>query len=506
MSKIRSSSSLLNRNNHPQRTSTTTSESSSMSKLQKQNSSSSSSLSATQSTTTSTSASKTPMKPKTMITKRKNRKNITLGLKLEIIKRLEKGESNSSICHEYNLPSSTVSTIRSKKEQIKAFCKNSAIVQNQYYQISYARNNNQNNFIDEIELSLYNWIKHRNYSIDTIRYSQVRDKALKLFENAKRQQQETMTTFNGGNYDNNNNNNGIEKMEFKPSHSWFERFRKRFCFENIDQTNVNVNNDNDDDDNNSSTITTFVNGNDNQSNDLFENCFAEHPIQLSRINNGNSNHNHNDDIITMMMNYNDDHHNNHIPISIDEPITVIEEEDDDDDDKSDNNYSNGIDTSQQQTAIMSKNNFENDIMELFWGKLVTSIFVNEKINSNNSSGNGGSSGNQQQQQQQSINRLDAQSLAIVFKLSEAIINILESRDNDLKRFLGFKQNLAHILHPYREIYNQKLSLIKDSLKNLHQHQMVTPQSRRRQRQRQQQQYQNNYWPPSTFDNGGDNVE
>ncbi|KAH7641259.1 hypothetical protein HUG17_4303 [Dermatophagoides farinae] len=380
------------------------------------------------------------MKPKTMITKRKNRKNITLGLKLEIIKRLEKGESNSSICHEYNLPSSTVSTIRSKKEQIKAFCKNSAIVQNQYYQISYARNNNQNNFIDEIELSLYNWIKHRNYSIDTIRYSQVRDKALKLFENAKRQQQETMTTFNGGNYDNNNNNNGIEKMEFKPSHSWFERFRKRFCFENIDQTNVNVNNDNDDDDNNSSTITTFVNGNDNQSNDLFENCFAEHPIQF-----------------------------------------------------------------QQQTAIMSKNNFENDIMELFWGKLVTSIFVNEKINSNNSSGNGGSSGNQQQQQQQSINRLDAQSLAIVFKLSEAIINILESRDNDLKRFLGFKQNLAHILHPYREIYNQKLSLIKDSLKNLHQHQMVTPQSRRRQ-QRQQQQYQNNYWPPSTFDNGGDNVE
>ena len=46
---------------------------------------------------------------------------------------------------------------------------------------------------------------------------------------------------------------------------------------------------------------------------------------------------------------------------------------------------------------------------------------------------------------------------------------------------------------------------KNFKKNLHQHQMVTPQSRRRQ-QRQQQQYQNNYWPPSTFDNGGDNVE
>ncbi|KAI7693059.1 hypothetical protein SSS_00101 [Sarcoptes scabiei] len=71
---------------------------------------------------------------------RKNRKNITLGMKLDIIRRLEQGQSNSSICHEFNLPSSTVSTIRSKKEQIKAFCKNSP-VQNQYYQISYPRNN-----------------------------------------------------------------------------------------------------------------------------------------------------------------------------------------------------------------------------------------------------------------------------------------------------------------------------------------------------------------------------
>ncbi|KAH9416819.1 hypothetical protein DERP_011934 [Dermatophagoides pteronyssinus] len=119
MSKTKSTS-LLNRS---QRTTESSSSSKNQSKQQP----------STSSTTSSTS-----------IVKRKNRKNITLGLKLEIIKRLENGESNSSICHEYNLPSSTVSTIRSKKEQIKAFCKNDdgdGTLKNQYYQITYPRNN-----------------------------------------------------------------------------------------------------------------------------------------------------------------------------------------------------------------------------------------------------------------------------------------------------------------------------------------------------------------------------
>lgn len=300
--------------------------------------------------------------------KRKNRKNITLGMKLEIIRRLEQGQSNSSICHEYSLPSSTVSTIRSKKEQIKAFCKNTA-VQNQYYQISYPRNN----IIEEVEVALFKWIKDRNFQVETIRYNEARDKALKFFDEAKKKLTEKGQE---------------EKIDFKASHGWFDRFRKRFS-KNI---SYNITNGND----------KSFNETEDESNNIVMDIRANSPISDQRL-----------------------------PHFV-EPITVIEEE---------NENAN--------EQIMTKKNFENDIMELFWGKVVSSIFSNEKVHNPNG------------------NSLDAKSLAIVFKLSEAIINILESRDSEKKRFLGFKQNLAHILHPYREIYNQELSLIKDSLKNIY---------------------------------------
>lgn len=278
---------------------------------------------------------------------RKTRKNITLATKLEIIRRLERGQSNSSISLEFNLPSSTVSTIRAKKEQIKAFCQNS-VVQDKCYQITYPRNN----VIEELELTLLKWMNQQNFNFEQVKYLDVKEKALELFEAIKAHSKDQ----------------NIDAVEFKASHGWFDRFRRRFTRTSNNETN-------------------------NQPTDLSINNFIQVDPPSSDLS------------------------------SVSEPITVIEEE-------------------QTECPEVLQNDFESDVTDLFWGKIISSIFSLDNCKSP---------------------ELDAKSLALVFKLSEGIVSILETHDPDTRRRLEFKQNLTNILHPYRQIYNQKLLRLKDKL-------------------------------------------
>lgn len=417
---------------------------------------------------------------------RKHRKNIAMAVKLEIIRRLENGESNSVICHEYNLPSSTVSTIRTNKERIKAFCKQNT-PQNQYYNVSYPRNN----IIDEVEFELYKWIKERKYDLETVRYGEVKQKALKFYNQQLIKQ-------------------GIkEKIEFKASHGWFDRFRKRFADNNISKLKFLNSNENNLTPSAAAATTTAAahsisqaiashsQSSSSSSNSISANGnFKPTMVLINRLALGSHvtpnfeipDENDRESLVAaaningqnLLMSHvcyenNSDDDIQIIEPIVNEPITTLIEHDDvlvnghnltpfqnnnNNPDSTNGNSSlaqNGTlnggnnNSNNSSNRILSKENFDKDILELFWGKMVTSIFNQEMLKTRTNQ-----------------NNLDAESLAIVFKLSETIVNILESRDQDVKRFSGFKHNLAHILHPYREIYNQELAVIKDSLKNLNQ--------------------------------------
>lgn len=152
------------------------------------------------------------MPPKRLSTsetdKKRCRKSVTLGTKLEVLRRIEDGEKIVEICKAMGLAKSTIQTIRDKKEDIKAYLKSAT-------HLNVSRLTRQRNWIMEKMEELLNiWIENNKTQNIPMSQMDIQEKALSIFENLK----------------NGSTDESTEDVTFQASRGWFEKFKKRFNF------------------------------------------------------------------------------------------------------------------------------------------------------------------------------------------------------------------------------------------------------------------------------------
>lgn len=152
---------------------------------------------------------KVPEKPKRV------RKGVTLGVKLDVIKRFSRGERNKDIVRALNLPASTIRTIYKQRERILKAAEvtigsaNSKVV-------SFSRHP----VMDKMESLLLEWIDGCTKRGDPLTYLIVKEKSVSLFNKLKQK------ALDDG-------DESVAKVEFKGSHGWFGRFLRRGQLHNL---------------------------------------------------------------------------------------------------------------------------------------------------------------------------------------------------------------------------------------------------------------------------------
>lgn len=138
--------------------------------------------------------------------KKRCRKAVTLGTKLEVLRRIEAGEKIVQICKTMGLAKSTIQTIRDKKEDIKSYMQSAA-------PLNASRLTRQRNWImEEMEKVLIMWIEDNNNQKIPMSVMTIQEKALRIFENLK----------------NADTDESAEDVTFQASRGWFEKFKNRF--------------------------------------------------------------------------------------------------------------------------------------------------------------------------------------------------------------------------------------------------------------------------------------
>lgn len=138
--------------------------------------------------------------------KKRARKGVTLSVKLDVIKRFDRGERNKDIVRALNLSASTVRTIYTKKERILKAA-----------EMSYNRkvvSFNRHPIMDKMESLLLEWIDGYTKCGVPLSYLILKEKSVNLFNKLK---QEALD----------DGDESAIKLEFKGSHGWFDRFLKR---------------------------------------------------------------------------------------------------------------------------------------------------------------------------------------------------------------------------------------------------------------------------------------
>ena len=139
----------------------------------------------------------------------KTKKSISIELKHEIINKHNQGFRVSELVKEYGRSSSTICTILKQKETIKKISasKGLAIISKR-----------RNNIHDEMEKLLLLWVKEKQLLGDTVTEAIICEKSISIFEDLKRA---AMAAGWGG------ASSGLDHDDFKASHGWFFRFKKR---------------------------------------------------------------------------------------------------------------------------------------------------------------------------------------------------------------------------------------------------------------------------------------
>ncbi|XP_069812148.1 tigger transposable element-derived protein 1-like [Dendropsophus ebraccatus] len=139
----------------------------------------------------------------------KKRKAITMEVKLDIIKRYDKGKTATDIGRSLGLSHSTVATIIKDKHRILEHVKGSAPMKATVI-------TKRSGLIIEMERLLVLWLEDQNQRRIPVSLMVIQEKALRLFEALKRERREER-----------------ESEEFVASRGWFMRFRERANFHNI---------------------------------------------------------------------------------------------------------------------------------------------------------------------------------------------------------------------------------------------------------------------------------
>jgi hypothetical protein len=157
---------------------------------------------------------------------KKDRRSLSVAQKLDIIKRLDSGERSKDICAALSLSSSTVRTIYLQKEKLEDVAQ-SSVCGAHLHRITKSRDA----ILEQLEKLLLQWIDNHAYEHSVLPFNVIQDKALSLFSDLKRKAED------GG-------NPVSADFEFKASHGWFERFKKRVNLYGVkgggEKTSVNL--------------------------------------------------------------------------------------------------------------------------------------------------------------------------------------------------------------------------------------------------------------------------
>jgi len=142
------------------------------------------------------------------------RKQISLELKLEVLKRFKSGEKAVDIARNLSLAPTTVRTICNRDaEQIKEFAKTSTPLQSKQTSTKV-----RSSIMVKMESLLSIWIENQNQRRMPLSKMIIQNKALSIFNDIKK---------------NSPSSSGKNLEKFKASQGWFERFKSRAKLHNV---------------------------------------------------------------------------------------------------------------------------------------------------------------------------------------------------------------------------------------------------------------------------------
>lgn len=145
--------------------------------------------------------------------KAKSRKVITLEMKLDILRRSERGEKISKIARDFSMATSTISTIIRNKKAIK---------KQEHLSLSSGGScyitRGRDWLMEEMERVLSLWIEAENAQERTPTVKTIREKARSIWSEVK----------STGPRDANGTLEKIQYESFVASHGWYDRYRKRY--------------------------------------------------------------------------------------------------------------------------------------------------------------------------------------------------------------------------------------------------------------------------------------
>ncbi|XP_007125547.1 tigger transposable element-derived protein 1 [Physeter macrocephalus] len=137
---------------------------------------------------------------------RRERKAITLDVKLEVLRRFEVGEKLSQVAKALGLAVSTVATIRDNKEKIKASSQIATPLR------ASRLTRHRSAVMETMERLLRVWLEDQSQRNVPLSVTVIQEKAKSLFDDLQREQGE-----------------GSQTAKFSASKGWFVRFKERHC-------------------------------------------------------------------------------------------------------------------------------------------------------------------------------------------------------------------------------------------------------------------------------------
>nr|XP_044617394.1 CENPB DNA-binding domain-containing protein 1 isoform X2 [Equus asinus] len=137
---------------------------------------------------------------------KRERKAITLDVKLQVLRRFEAGEKLSEIAKALGLAVSTVATIRDNKEKIKASSRVATPLR------ASRLTRHRSAVMETMERLLHVWLEDQTQRNVPLSVTIIQEKAKSLFDDLQRQKGESSRT-----------------ETFSASKGWFVRFKERHC-------------------------------------------------------------------------------------------------------------------------------------------------------------------------------------------------------------------------------------------------------------------------------------
>lgn len=149
---------------------------------------------------------KRPLNAAVISSAKRERKAITLDVKLEVLRRFEVGEKLSQIAKALGLAVSTVATIRDNKEKIKASSQIATPLR------ASRLTRHRSAAMETMERLLHVWLEDQSQRNMPLSVTIIQEKAKSLFDDLQREQGKSS-----------------QKEKFSASKGWFVRFKERHC-------------------------------------------------------------------------------------------------------------------------------------------------------------------------------------------------------------------------------------------------------------------------------------